>query len=209
LDDHTEIISREDFIRHFDLDRIQKSPGIFNLEKLDWMNATYMRQMPVPELSRLLRDWLEHPEEDGGLPDQIERPIDIDYLQAIVPLVRERVKLLSDARDMLTFFFLPAGVEPDPTLLLGKEFAKDRDRAVLLLSEALVTAETVDDWNHETLEATFRGLAERLDARPRDLFMLMRVATTGRSVAPPLFETMELLGKERVVYRLREAANIL
>ena len=209
LDDHTEIISREEFVRHFDLDRIQKSPGIFNLEKLDWMNATYMRQMPVAELSRLLRDWLERPEASGGLPDQIERPIDLEYLQEIVPLVRERVKLLSDARDMLAFFFLPGGVEPDPVLLLGKEFAKDRDRAVLLLSEALVTAETVEEWHHETLEATFRALAERLDARPRDLFMLMRVATTGRSVAPPLFETMELLGKERVVYRLREAANTL
>jgi glutamyl-tRNA synthetase len=209
LDDKTEIISRAEFIEHFSLERLLKSPAVFNLEKLDWMNATYMRQMPVPELSRLLRDWLERPESEGGLPDRIERPIDLEYLQEIVPLVRERVKLLPDARDMLTFFFLPDGVEPDPVTLLGKEFANDRERAVLLLSEALVTAEGVENWTHETLEATFRALAERLGARARDLFMLMRVAVTGRTVAPPLFETMELLGKERVVFRLREAANIL
>lgn len=209
LDDHTEIISREEFIRSFTLDRLLKSPAVFNLEKLDWMNATYLRKMPVEELSRLLIERLEKPEDEGGLPSVVERPLDLDYTVRIVPLIRERVKLLPEARDMMAFFYMPGGVDPDPVQLLGKAFAKDRDRAALLLSEALVTAESVGDWTHEHLETVYRELAARLEAKPGDLFMLMRVALTARSVAPPLFETMEILGRERTISRLREAAAVL
>jgi glutamyl-tRNA synthetase len=123
--------------------------------------------------------------------------------------VRERVKLLPEARDMMAFFYLPDGVEPDVDLLLGKVFKDDPQRAALLLSEALVQAEASPVWQHEALEADFRALAERLDVKPGDLFMLMRVAVTGRTVAPPLFETLELVGRERVLLRLRDAMNRL
>ncbi|MPZ49380.1 MAG: glutamate--tRNA ligase [Dehalococcoidia bacterium] len=209
LDDKTEIISREEFIQHFTLDRIQKSPGIFNIEKLNWMNAEYMRLMPVERLAALLIEWLERPESEGGLPSNAARPLDFDYTARIVPLVRERVKLLPEARDMMAFFYLPDGVEPDPAQLLGKTFRDNRSRAQLLLSEALVAADQVEGWSHEALEAAFRDLATRMDAKPGDLFMLMRVALTARTVAPPLFETMEIIGKERSVERLRVAVNLL
>jgi glutamyl-tRNA synthetase len=208
LDDKTEIISREQFIEHFSIDRLLKSPAVFNQEKLEWMNAQYMQNMPVPELSRLLCEWLEKPEDEGGLPDHVRRPLDLDYTGRIVPLVRERVKLLPEARDMMAFYYLPAGVNPDAELLLGKSFKDDRSRAQLLLSEALVTAEGIDAWTVETLTETYSALAERLVASRRDLFGLIRVAVTGRTVAPPLFETMEILGKERCVLRLREAVGV-
>jgi glutamyl-tRNA synthetase len=209
LDDHTEIISREDFVKHFDLARIQKSPGIFNIEKLNWMNAEYMRSMSVELLAERLVEWLEKPEAQGGLPGSVPRPLDSAYTLRIVPYVRERVKLLNEARDMMAFFYLPAGVDPDPSLLLGKAFVNDRQRAGLLLSEALVLAEHVDDWTHETLEREYMALQERLEASRRDFFGLIRVAITGRTVSPPLFESMELVGRERSVLRLREALNTL
>ena len=209
LDDKTEIISREEFVTHFDLDRLLKSPAVFNLEKLDWMNGVYMRAMPVDRLSELLAAWLEKPEPEGGLPAQVARPIDRALTQRITPLVRERVKLLPEARDMMAFFYLPDGVDPDADLLLGKAFAGDRQRAALLLSEALVLAEHSERWTHEFLEKDYRALAERLGVRAGDLFMLMRVAITGRTVAPPLFETMAIVGRERCVYRLRTALNVL
>jgi glutamyl-tRNA synthetase len=157
----------------------------------------------------LLTEWLEKPEDEGGLPSSVQRPIDLDYTARIVPLVRERVKLLPEARDMMAFFYLPDGVDPDPDLLLGKAFANDRSRAQLLLSEALVQAEQADEWTSEALEPAYRALAERMQVRAGDLFMLMRVAVTGRTVAPPLFETMELVGRERVVERLRAAVYVL
>jgi glutamyl-tRNA synthetase len=168
-----------------------------------------MRSMPVEELTRLLIEWLEKPEADGGLPDQVQRPIDFDYTVRIVPLISERVKLLTEAKDMMAFFYLAGSIEPDVDLMLGKAFKDDRRRAALLLSEALVAAEKVEVWEHEVLEEAFRDLAQGLEVRAGDLFMLMRVAITGRAVAPPLFETMAIIGKERCVQRLREAVALL
>ena len=209
LDDRTEIISRDEFVQHFSLDRLLKSAAVFDLDKLNWMNGNYLRSLTPERLTTLLKTWLERPAAAGGLPDQVERPLDFDFTLRIVPLVRERVKLLSEARDMMAFFYLPDGVEPDTDLLLGKAFAADRGRAVDLLSEALVLTETSERWTAEFLEADYRALAERLAVRAGDLFMLIRVATTARSVAPPLFETMALVGRERCVHRLRVALNLL
>jgi glutamyl-tRNA synthetase len=209
LDDKTEIISRDDLVRHFTLDRLIASPAVFNIEKLDWLNGEYMRAMPVDKLAELLIEWLEKPESEGGLPASVPRPLDIDYTTRIMPLVRERVKLLSQARDMMAFFYLPDDLELDADMLLGKRFKEDRSEARLLLSEALVEAEAVKDWTHDVLEAAFRALTERAEVKAGDLFMLMRVAITGRTVSPPLFETMAILGRDRCIQRLRIAMNSL
>jgi glutamyl-tRNA synthetase len=209
LDDKTEIISRDEFIEHFDLGRLLKSPAVFNIDKLNWMNGEYMRQMPVEQLAALIIEQLEKPQDEGGLPGSVPRPLDAAYTQQIIPLVRERVKLLPEARDMMAFFYMPAEIEYDIELLLGKAFREDRQRAALLLNEALVLAESDVAWEHEALEAAYRELATKHEVRAGDLFMLMRVAVTGRSVAPPLFETMVILGRERVVLRLRDAVGRL
>jgi glutamyl-tRNA synthetase len=119
------------------------------------------------------------------------------------------VKLLPEARDMMAFFFLPDGVDVDERLLLSKAFADDRSRAQTALSAALVMAEAVEAWEHAGLEAEYRALAQTLGVKTGDLFMLMRVAITGRTVAPPLFETMEIVGRERCLYRLRQALLVV
>ena len=209
LDDRTEIIARDEFVQHFSIERLIKSPAVFDIEKLNWMNGTYMRAMPIEPLAQLFNDWLEKPEAEGGLPPQVARPIDLEYTTRITPLVQERVKLLPEARDMLEFFYLPGDVEPDAEMLLGKAFADDRTRAVQLLSEALVTVEGIDNWDHDSIEAALRELAESQVVKARDLFGLLRIAVTGRTVAPPLFESMELVGQERCVHRLRVAVNTL
>ncbi len=209
LDDKTEIISREDFVRHFTLDRLIKSPAIFNIEKLDWMNGVYMRQMPDDRLIDLLTEWLEKPEDEGGLPSQVHRPLDREYTRRVLPQVRERVRRLDEARDMMAFFYLPDGVEPDEDLLLGKAFADDRSRAREALAAALDVAERAETWDDDGLEEAYKALAERLGLKNRDLFMLMRVAVTGRTVAPPLFQSMEIVGRERCVRRLRDALHSL
>lgn len=209
LDDRTEIISREEFVEHFSLDRLLKSPAVFNIDKLNWMNGVYMRSMEPEKLARLIIDWLEKPESAGGLPDEIERPLDLDYTARIVPLVRERVKLLPEARDMMEFFYRPAGIDPDPHLLLGKRFAEDRSLAQLVLQEAIVACEQVEIWEHEAILAALDGVGNRNNLKRGDFLGMIRIAVTGRSVAPPLTESMELLGRERCVLRLRDALNAI
>jgi glutamyl-tRNA synthetase len=165
--------------------------------------------MPERELAALFKQRLELPPEDGGLPDSVSRPLDIEYLLRILPLVRERVKLLPEARDMMSFFFEPDGIDVDERLLLGKAFADDKTKAWSALSAALVKAEALDVWEKESLEAAFLDMHESLGLKRGDFLMLMRVAISGRAVSPPLFESMEIVGQERCVMRLRDALNSL
>jgi glutamyl-tRNA synthetase len=209
LDDHTEIISRHDFVQHFSLERLLKSPAVFNLEKLDWINSEYMRNLTPDEFVDFVAPWLEKPDAEGGLPSIVPRPIDRDYSKQIVPLVQERVKLASGAHEMMGFFYLPGGVDPSVGDLLGKTYRDDRVGAARLLSEVLVASEQAAEWAHEPLLESYRALADKLDVKFRDLAGLIRVAITGRPVSPPLTESMELLGRERCVLRLREAVQLL
>jgi glutamyl-tRNA synthetase len=209
LDDKTEIMSRQEFVDNFTLDRLLKSPAVFNIDKLNWMNGVYMRQMPAEELARLIIDWLEKPEDRGGLPETIARPLDLEYTARIVPYVRERVKLLPEARDMMEFFYHPAGIEPDPQLLLGKRFAENRSLAQLVLQEAVVACEQLEEWKSEAILAALDAVAQHNEVKRGDFLGLIRIAITGRPVSPPLQESMEILGRERCVLRLRDAVNAL
>lgn len=209
LDDKTEIISRDVFVQHFSIDRLLKSPAVFNLDKLNWMNGAYMRAMTPEKLAELIIAWLEKPESEGGLPSSVSRPLDVAYTARIVPLIQERVKLLPEARDMMEFFYLPAGVEPDPSMLLGKKFAENRSLAQLLLQEAVVACEQVEAWEHDALLAVLTEVGERHEVKRGDILGMIRIAVTGRSVAPPLTESMEILGRERCVLRLQDAVNAL
>jgi glutamyl-tRNA synthetase len=110
---------------------------------------------------------------------------------------------------MMAFFYLPAGVDPDPHLLLGKRFADDRSKAQLVLQEAIVACEQVGDWKHEAILAALDEVGSRNEVKRGDFLGMVRIAVTGRSVAPPLTESMEILGRERCVLRLRDAVNAL
>jgi glutamyl-tRNA synthetase len=209
LDDKTEIISRDEFVRHFSLERLLKSPAVFNLEKLDWINGEYMRALSPDDFVDVATPWLERPDAEGGLPSIVPRPLDREYSKRIVPLVQERVKLASKAHEMMGFYYLPGGVEPAVEDLLGKAYAGNRAEAARLLSEVLVLSEQMPAWQSDALLEAYRALADRLGVKFRDLAGMIRVAITGRPVSPPLTESMELLGRERCVLRLREAVQLL
>jgi glutamyl-tRNA synthetase len=209
LDDKTEIISRQEFIDNFSIERLLKSPAVFNAEKLDWMNGEYMRSLADERFIDVVVAWLEKPEGKGGLPAIVQRPLDRDFTGRLLPIVKERVKLASSARETMDFYYIPDGLELDAVDLLGKTFKDDRVRAVLLLSEALVLAEQAPAWEHEALEQEYRALADRLEVKFRDFTAPIRVAITSRSVSPPLFESMEILGRDVCVLRLRQAVQLL
>ena len=200
LDDHTEIISRDDFIRHFSLERIVKNPAIFDVDKLTWMNGVYMRQLPPERLAELLVARLEE-----DLPPDVPRPVDRDYVLRIVPLVQERIKRLDEAAPLTAFFFVEGSLEYSPDLLLGKRFAGKADDARRALQTATERLSEVDRWDHDALEGILRPLAAELGLKAGDLFMLLRVAVSGQTATPPLFETMEVLGRDRCLARLNDA----
>lgn len=198
LDDKTEILSRDEFIEHFTLDRVVKNPAIFNVEKLTWMNGVYIREHTSEErLTDLFTARL-----DADLPASIARPIDRDVVARVVPLIRERVKLLSEVADYCDTF-LSDDLRYTRDDLLGKAFSQKPEAAVAALDRVVAVAEALADWEHVALEAELRGVADELALKAGDLFSLVRVAVTGKRVSPPLFETMEVLGRERCLARLK------
>ncbi len=203
LDDKTDILSRAEFIANFSLERVTKNPAVFNIEKLTWMNGVYIREMPEERLVTAFANRLEQ-----DLPARAARPIDRELVRRIAPLIRERVKVLSELVDYCDFFFVDIAVPPVEELL-GKAYAGREADAKAALGRAIAVAEGVGTWAHEALEAALRVLAAELGAKAGDLFSLIRIAVTGRKISPPLFETMEVLGRERSLARMRAAGGML
>jgi glutamyl-tRNA synthetase len=204
LDDHTVIISREQFVEHFTLERLGKAPAVFDLEKLRWMNGVYIREhLSEERLADLLVERLAR-----DLPPSAPRPVDRALVLRLLPLIRERMQTLADAAPMVEGFFtdeLPYTASD----LLGKRFRDNAAGAQDALRQAKDRVEALPAWEHEAIESALRALAEELGVKAGDLFMLLRVAVTGRPVSPPLFESMEVLGRERCLRRIDVAQDML
>ena len=200
LDDSSEIFSRAELLKHFTLERIHASPAVFNKDKLEWYNGMYIRDMEPMALAEELVGYLEA--DVTGLPTSVARPIDRDYLATIVPLERERLKRLSEAPDVFEFFFVD---QPDYDRALLVQKGMDTDTTRNAVERALATAEGQTDWSVPALESTYRALAEEMGLKTGQLFGTIRTAVSGRTATPPLFDMMSVLGRERVLARLRAA----
>jgi glutamyl-tRNA synthetase len=203
LDDHTVIIPRGQFVEHFSLERLGKNPAVFDLDKLTWMNGVYLRDLPEERLAELVAERLER-----DLPASAPRPVDDKTVRGLVPLIRERIQRLDGIEPMTEGFFtddLPYGIDE----LLGKRFKDNAAAAREVLQGAKERVEALPSWEHEALETALRALAEELSTKTGDLFMLLRVACAGRPVSPPLFESMEVLGRERCLHRIDDALGRL
>ncbi|MBI2911495.1 MAG: glutamate--tRNA ligase, partial [Chloroflexi bacterium] len=213
LDDHTEVLSREEMTRHFSLERVGKTPAIFNQEKLLWMNGVYLRALSAGDLAARLVPWLERSASDGGLPDDAARPIDRPTLARIAPLILERIKLLPEAVPLVDFFFQER-LEHDPALFVGRSAAPDVATARRVLEAAGDAVSSAQPFDPPTLQERLRALAgdaqeEGWGIKTGDFLGVVRVAVTGRKVTPPLFETMAILGRERCLSRIRGALRRL
>lgn len=200
LDDHTEIIDRETLIKHFDVDRLLPNPAVFNAEKLLWMNGMYIRQLSDVDLAALTKPYLEK---------ALGRPVDDAILIRIVPLIKERIHLLTEIVEMADFFFTDGPLGYEAVTLLGKKFAGRPEDAAAALAKVIAVAEGSSEWTHEALEAAIRPLAEDIGVKAGDLFGVIRVAVTGKTATPPLFETMEILGRETTLAHLKAALERL
>jgi len=197
LDDKTEIMSRKELINNFSLKRVSQTAAIFNREKLDWMNGVYVRNLSLEEFTRRTIPFLEK-----DLPPEIKRPVSVDYVGKITPLIQERVKKLEEVSELTEFFFTEE-LDYQPDLLIVKKM--NRQLAEKALETSLLKLRRLPAFNEESLEAMLRPLAEELELKTGQLFGTLRVAVTGLTAAPPLFQTMAVLGKERCVNRIKAA----
>ena len=200
LDDKTEVMTTDTIINGFSLEHVTKSSAIFDREKLTWMNGVYIRELAAEELAERMLPFLER-----DLPQEL-LPVDWDYVTAIAPLVQERIKLLSDAAEMTRYFFedLP---EYDAKTLVQRGMEPGSTREAL--QAALEQLRESPSFENQHLEEMLRAAGQELGLSPRHFFGLLRTAVTGRTVTPPLFETMEVLGRERVLRRLERAISMV
>ena len=201
LDDRTELLSREELIRHFSLERVGKTAAIFNNEKLEWMNGVYLRRLSLREFVHRAMPFL-----DRDLPDSVRRPLDESYVSGVLSLIQERAKTLAEVPQLADFFFLDELRYDTGLLLKGKLDAKSATGAITVASQKLEQAVT---WDAITLEGILRSLATELNLPTGELFGLLRVAITGRTAAPPLFQTMAVLGKEKCLERFKMTLQLL
>jgi glutamyl-tRNA synthetase len=197
LDDRTELLSREELIKHFSLERVGKTAAIFNKDKLDWMNGVYSRKLSLGEFVHQARPFL-----DRDLPKSVERPLDGNYVSQVVSLIQERAKTLAEVPQLASFFFLNELQYDTGLLLSGGLGAKSAAKAITITLQQL---ERIGTWDATTIEGILRPLAAELNLDTGKLFGLVRVAVTGRTAAPPLFQTMAVLGKEKCLKRLNTA----
>ncbi len=200
-DDKTELFTSKELIESFSLERVSKSGAVFNLEKLDWMNGHYIRESGDVELADALLDyWRRYP------PAELPPDPDRDMLIQIVPLIKERLKTLADAAERIPFFFSEEFDYEPGELIQRKMDADGTLRALEAASDAIVSVEPFDA---ATLEARLRALADDLEIKVGQLLGTLRVATSGLKVSPPLFESLEILGKERVIRDIKRAIEKL
>jgi glutamyl-tRNA synthetase len=194
MPDGREEFSFEEFIQAFDLGRISLGGPVFDLEKLTWLNGRYLRRLTTEEMIGRLRGHL--------LSDA--------YLGQVIPLCRERVDTLEGFFEFASFFFVGEVLYDEAAL----RAMVPAGRAPAQVSKALgALVETAVDplleWTAEAVEGALRAFAEAEGWPPKDLYMTVRLAVTGRAATPPLFETVAVLGKEVCRRRLRRAAQAL
>ncbi len=197
-DDHTEIFSRDELITYFSLEKVHPSPAIFDMEKLNWLNGYYIRQLSVMELAPRVRPFLDA----AGL------EVDNDVLLQVTPLIQTRIKTLKDAVGLTDFFFV-ARVHPTQEQMLGKTFVGHAAEAQDALRATGDTLQRLVPFDAPVIEQALRALAEKLNMKAAVLFTLIREAITAKPITPPLFDTIAVLGKERTLARLQQAIQIL
>jgi glutamyl-tRNA synthetase len=193
LDDHSELFTLADLERLFSLERVSRNPAAFDTKKLDALNGHYLRELPTAEFAARAWPFVEA-EAAGAAPELLARA---------APLVQERVNHLTEVPGMVGFLFGDE-VELDPAAA-AKVLTED---GKAFLVEAAARLDKLEPWTAAGVEATLRGLQTERGLKPKTAFQPVRLAITGSLVSPPLFESMELLGKARSLARLDRAAAL-
>ncbi|MEO0214317.1 MAG: glutamate--tRNA ligase [candidate division WOR-3 bacterium] len=196
--DNREIISKDEMIKLFEITNVNKSPAVFDHQKLLWMNSEYIRMRDDETLVREIKDYNEYLKAQGEGYD-----VDEDYIPILVKLFKERVKTLRDFFEYGVFVYRD-DFPYDPDAIRKR---LSHENIFQYLRELANRFEEIDDWESERIEGVLRGYADEIGAKHALLIHAVRVAVSGVSVGPSLFHMLEYLGKNRVVKRLREVED--
>ncbi|HEY0388737.1 MAG TPA: glutamate--tRNA ligase [Gaiellales bacterium] len=191
FDDKTTVMTRDELIERFTLERVNASPGVFDATKLEWLNGEHLRLLTAGRFTAELQRYLELRE--SALAAHPER------VAEVAPIVQEKLRELAQFESFAGFLFGPARYDEEAV-----RRAVDDPDAPRALESARTALEQVAAWDAGSIEEALRGACEETGLKPRVLFGPIRVAISGRTVAPGLFESLQLLGREESLARIAE-----
>jgi glutamyl-tRNA synthetase len=196
-----DIFTMQEMVDAFDISRVNPNPARFDSKKCEAINAVHLRALPVEELAARMVPYLQAA---GVLGDPVGEDEHATLLAA-APLVSERMTVLGEAVDMLGFLFVADDVFTVDEADAAKVLTED---GIAVVKASRAALEPLAEWTTPAIEAALRAaLVEEMGLKPRHAFGPVRVAVTGRRISPPLFESMELLGRERSLRRLDAATQ--
>lgn len=191
-----EIFTRDELIRAFSLEHVSPSPAGFDYDKLDKVNGLYIRALPVDDLTQRIYPFLL----DAGL------EVDVDVLRQITPYIQERLETLADAADLIDFLFVDS-ISIDPAQLIAKGMdATQTETALRRAREALAQ---IPNFDHDSILSALDAVCEQLGIKRGQLFTAIRVAISGKKIAPPLDGSLQALGRTHVLERIDQALQRL
>jgi glutamyl-tRNA synthetase len=191
-----DVLTLDEMIQRFDINNLTPSPAAINFTKLDHFNGTHIRMLKTEDLAGRLKPYF--------LREKLE--VDTDKLLKIIPLIRERLVTLDDCLPFAAWFFREK-VEPKPEELVGKNLTTAQSADILRKSLEILNG--LQEMTAAAAEPPMRNLVEELGLSAGQVFGILRAAVTGQTVSPPLFESMEVVGKEKVLERVRRGIEIL
>lgn len=194
--DNQEIFTRDELIKKFSLEHVNEASAVFDYTKLQWMNGMYIRALPIDVFIEKVMPFLTK----AGL------NVDPHRLRVIAPALQERIKTLAEAPSNVEFLFKESIVR-DWGAVLKKDMTKEK--ASQYIEVVKLSLEKAPHFNHDAIEAQLKSVAEELSVKPGAILPLVRIAVTGQTATPPLYASMEALGKEATLKRLIDAQGDL
>lgn len=193
-DDKTTFFTPLELVEKFDLSRVSSNPAVFDYQKLEWLNGVWIRELDGKELLNRLKPFIR---EAYGPFDESD-----ENLIKLIEITRERIKTLKDFVDWTYFYFVKdEKFEVDAS---DKEKVLHDEKGAEILRMALRSLKGLEVWEKSAIESALRNLVIETGEKPKRVFQAVRVAVTGRLVSPPLFESIEILGRERTLKRLEK-----
>jgi nondiscriminating glutamyl-tRNA synthetase len=203
-----EIFSLDELVERFELSRVQSAGAVFDRERLEWLNGQWIRRLPEDELVERALPFLVAEIDSARAAGVPARLPTADDLRPLMPMVRERIPTLDAVGGMLDYLFIDE-VRVDRELLTPKRWDEATTREALAAAREVIAGVGEVSFEADELEPPLRRLAEERGWKAGDVFMAIRVAVTGRTATPPLFDTLVALGYRRTLERLEAAAAVL
>ncbi len=194
-----EIFSMQELIQEFQIDRVGKSPSIFDPEKLLWMNGYYIRNSDLGKIAHLTQEFITDKELQKEIESDVQR-----YLQ-VIALVQDRLKTLADVKSLITFFYRKP--EYPASLLIARKSDKQRTEKALTVAER--TLREIDQYSVDVTEVSLRKAAQAAELKDGELLWSVRVALSGSEASPGVFELLEIFGKDESLQRIETALKII